>query len=127
LSPNARRPVACLCIALLALNVVACTHIKQEEARTALQPGGSVKAQNIAGVTLKDGREIRFDRNSRPDLRGDTLQAHVSRQPLAIAVTDVERVWVRSIDKTRTAILGIVAVTVIGMISSLASTDIGSF
>lgn len=124
---RARRPTASLCIVLLALNVAACTHIKREEARTVIQPGeGRVKTQNIAGVTLKDGHEIRFDRNSRPVLRGDTLQAQVDWQTLAIAVADVERVWVRSIDKTRTAILGIVALTVIGMISSLAS-DQGGF
>ena len=121
-----RRPTASLCIALLALNMLACTHIKREEAQTVIQPVGSnVKMEKIVGVTLKDGRDIRFDRYSLPALHGDTLRALVRRQPLAIPVSDLQQVWVRSISTTRTAILAIVAVTMVGMIASLASTDLG--
>ena len=125
---RARRPIASLCIALLALNGIACTHTKREEAQTVIQPGGSsVKMQKIVGVTLKDGRDIRFDRNSPPVLRGDTLHAQVGKQPLGIPVSDLQRVWVQSISTTKTTILAIAGVMIVGMISSLASTDIGSF
>jgi hypothetical protein len=121
-----RRPTASLCIALLALNMISCTHVKREEAQTVIQPVGSnVKMQNLVGVTLKDGRDIRFDRNSYPVLRGDTLLALVGRQSLPIPVSDLQLVWVRSISPTRTTILGIVVVTIVGMIASLASTDLG--
>jgi hypothetical protein len=110
---RARRPIASLCIALLALNVVECTYIKLEEAQTVIQPsGGSVKMEKIVGVTLKDGRDIRFDKNSRPVVRGDSLQAEVGKQPLAIPVSDLQRVWVQSINKTRTTIL-VIGVTVV--------------
>jgi hypothetical protein len=120
-----RRPIASRCIALLALNMVACTHIKREEAQTVIQPVGSnVKMERIVGVTLKDGRDIRFDRNSSPVLRGDTLLAFVGRQSLPIPVSDLQQVWVQSISPTRTTILAIVVVTVVGMIASFASTDI---
>ena len=124
---NRSRPTASLAIAMLTLNMVmvACTHIKREEAQTAIQPVGSnVKMERIVGVTLKDGRDIRFDRNSYPVLRGDTLHALVGRRSLPIPVSDLRQVWVQSISPTRTTILGIVAVTIVGMIASLASTDI---
>ena len=124
---NRSRPTASLAIALLTLNMVmvACNHVKREEAQTAIQPVGSnVKMEKIVGVTLKDGRDIRFDRNSYPVLRGDTLLAFVGRQSLPIPVSDLQQVWVRSISPTRTTILAIVGVTIVGMIASLASTDI---
>ena len=122
----ARRTTASLCIALLALNMVACAHIEREDAQTVIQPSGvSVPMEKIVGVTLKGGREIRFDNNSRPVVRGDSLQAQVGRQPLAIPVSDLHQVWVQSIDKTRTALVVVVGVILVGMISSLASTDIG--
>jgi hypothetical protein len=121
-----RRPTASLCIALLALNMVACTHIKREEAQAVIQPVGSnVKMEKIVGVTLKDGRDIRFDRSSPPVLRGDTLQAIFGRQPFVIPVSDLQQVWVQSISATRTTILAVAGVMIVGMISSLASTDLG--
>jgi hypothetical protein len=110
---RARRPTASLCIAMLALNPVACTHITQVEGQTIIQPtGGSVPLENIVGVTLKDGRDIRFDRNSRPVVRGDSLQAEVGKQPLAIPVSDVQRAWVQSINKKKTTFL-VIGVTVV--------------
>jgi hypothetical protein len=124
---RARRTTASLCIALLALNTVACAHIEREDAQTVIQPSGvSVPMEKIVGVTLKGGREIRFDNNSRPVVRGDTLQAEVARQPLPIPVSDLQQVWIQSISKTRTTILVVLGVLVIGIISSLAS-DQGGF
>jgi len=81
--------------------------------------------EKIVGVTLKGGREIRFDSNSRPVVRGDTLQAEVGHQPLAIPVSDLQQVWVQSISKTKTTILVVVGVIVVGMISSLSSNQGG--
>jgi hypothetical protein len=124
---RARRPTASLCLALLAGNVVACAHIEREDAQAVIQPSGArVPTERIVGVTLKSGRDIRFDDNSRAIVRGDSLQARVGRQPLAIPVSDLQQVWVQSINKTRTAILVLVGVIVVGMISSLAS-DQGGF
>lgn len=67
--------------------------------------------EKIVGVTLKDGRDIRFDEKSRAFVRGDTLQAQVGKQPLAIPVSDLQRVWVQSISKTRTT-LAVIGITV---------------
>jgi hypothetical protein len=123
----ARRPTASLCIALLALNTVACTHITQVEAPGIVQPsGGSVPAKKLVGVTLKDGREIRFDKNSRPVVRGDSLQAQVGKRPLAIPVSDVQRAWVQSVDKTTTTFLVIgVAVVLLAIAAAAAASAIG--
>ena len=124
---RARRLTTSLCIALLALNTLACAHIEREEAQTVIRPnGGSAPMQKIVGVTLKDGRDIRFDRNSRAVVRGDSIQGEVGHQSLAVPLSDVQQVWVQSISKTRTTILAIVGVLVVGIISSLAS-DQGGF
>ena len=104
---RARRPIGSLCIALLAIQ---CTHIKQQEAQTVLQSSGSeVTMKKVVGVTLKNGRDIRFDAKSRAFVRGDTLQAQVDQQRLGIPVSDLQRLWVQSVDNTRTSwlVLGI--------------------
>jgi hypothetical protein len=122
---RARRPIASFCIALLALNVVDCVHIQQHDAQTVIQPGGgTVTLDRVVGVTLKDGREIRFDKGSRPVVRGDSLQAEVGKHSMAIPVSDLQRVWVQSTDKTKTAMLAIgltVVVLVVGAAASFAS------
>ena len=108
---RARRPVASLCIALLALNVLTCSRVRREEAQTVIRPGEGAPKERIVGVTLKDGREIQFDESTRAFVSGDTLHAQVRKQPLAVPVSDLQRVWVRSVDKTRTtlAVIGITA------------------
>jgi hypothetical protein len=125
---RARRPTASLCIALLALNTVACTHITQIDAQGIIQPsGGSVPAEKIVGVTLKDGRDIRFDKNSRPVVRGDSLQAEVGKQPLAIPVSDVQRAWVQSINKPRTTflVIGVTVVLLAIVAAAVAASAVG--
>ena len=108
---HARRPVASLCVALLALNVVQCTYIKPQEAQTIVQSGKRDDAmKKVVGVTLKDGREIRFDEGTRASLRGDTLQAQVGKQPVEFPVSDLQQVLIKSVDGDRTTLL------VIGMI-----------
>ena len=117
-----RRPIASLCIALLALNVVGCAHIQREEPQTVIQPGGgSVTMDKIVGVTLKDGRDIRFDKNSRPVLRGDSLQAEVGKQPLTIPVSDLQQVWVQSTSRTGTILL-VIGLTVIVLVVAAAAS-----
>jgi hypothetical protein len=119
---RARRPISSLCIALLALNMVECSSIRREEPQTVIQPsGGSVKMEKIVGVTLKDGRDIRFDKNSRPVVRGDSLQAEVGKQPLAIPVSDLQRVWVQSINRTGTTLLVIGITVVVFVVAAAAS------
>ena len=121
-----RRPTASVCIAL-ALSIVACAHIERKEAQAVIQPsGGSGPMEKIVGVTLKDGRGIRFNKHSRAVVRGDSLQAQVGYQPVAIPVSDLRQVWVQTISKTKTTLLAIAGLVVVGMISSLAS-DQGGF
>ena len=111
---RARRPTASLCIALLALNAVGCHQINQREAQTVLQSGTSADTmKKVVGVTLKDGRDIRFDARTRAFVRGDTLQAQVEKQPVGIPVSDVQRLWVDSVNSTKTSwlILGILVAT----------------
>jgi hypothetical protein len=101
-----RRPVAPLCIALLALSLVQCTYIKREQAQAAIKPGGNeVTFKNVVGLTLKDGREIRFDEKTTAVVRGDTLQSELGKQPLAIPVSEVEQVWVQLVSNNRTSFL----------------------
>ena len=96
-----RRPIAYVCLALLA---VQCTRIKQQEAQPLLQSGqGEVTMKKVVGVTLTDGRDIRFDAKSRSFVRGDSLQAQVGGERLAMPVSDVQRLWVQSVDNTGTS------------------------
>jgi hypothetical protein len=106
----ARRPTASLCIALLALNAIGCHQINQREADPVLQSSASADTlKKVVGVTLKDGREIRFDAKSRAFVSGDTLQAQVEKQAVGIPVSDVQRLWVDSLNTTKTSwlVLGI--------------------
>lgn len=123
---RARRPIASLCIALLALSVVQCSHVKRQDAQTVVPAGGGdVVLDKVVGVTLKDGREIPFDEKSAASVRADTLWAQVFMQPMAIPVTDLQRVWVRSISKTRTtfAVIGITAGVLATVALLAAGTD----
>jgi hypothetical protein len=107
---RARRHTASLCIVLLALNAVGCHQVNQRDAATVLQSSASADTlKKVVGVTLKDGRDIRFDAKTRAFVRGDTLQGQVEKQPVAIPVSDVQRLWVDSVNSTKTSwlVLGI--------------------
>jgi hypothetical protein len=122
---HARRPVASFCIALLALNVVDCHRMTQQETRTVIPADGSTPATDrMRGVTMNDGRQIQFDKNSRAVVVRDTLRATVQGQPTAIAVSDVQRVWVESIDKARTTML--VIGTTVGVLGGLLAIAIAT-
>jgi hypothetical protein len=115
---RARRPIASLCIALLALNAVECTYVKPQEAQTIVQPGAQdATMKKIVGVTLKDGRDVRFDVGTHASLRSDTLQAQVEQQPVKFPVSDLQQVWIKSVDGDRTTLLviGLVVVALVAL------------
>jgi hypothetical protein len=121
----ARRLTASLCIALLSFNSVGCHQINQREAQTVLQSSTSADTlKKVVGVTLKDGRDIRFDAKSRAFVRGDTLQAQVEKQAVGIPVADVQRLWVDSVNSTKTSwlVLGIL-VAAFFAIGALAASE----
>jgi len=124
---HARRPVASLCITLLAFNVVGCHRITQQETRTVIAADGSaVKTDRIRGVTMNDGRQIQFDKDPKAQVLLDTLRANVQGQPTVIPVSDVQRVWLETIDKTRTsfAVLGVtVGVLAIALAVAIATKE----
>ena len=103
--------VAALCVALLALNLVQCTYVKPQEAQTIAQSTKRDETmKKVVGVTLKDGSDIRFDPGTRASLRGTPLQAQVAQQPVAFPVSNLQQVWIKSVDGNRTTLLVIVLV-----------------
>jgi hypothetical protein len=114
---RARRPVAALCVALLALNLVECTYVRPQEAQTIAQSAKRDETmKKVVGVTLKDGSDIRFDAGTRASLRGDTLQAQVREQPVTFPVSDLQQLWIKSVDGDRTTLLVIVLI-VVGLVA----------
>jgi hypothetical protein len=115
----ARRPVACLCITLLAFNV-GCHQTTQQEPRTVIPADGSTpRSEHIRGVTLNDGRQIQFDKQPAAQVVRDTLRANVQGQPTVIPVSDVQRVWIESTNKTKTSLL-VLGVTVAALAGLMA-------
>jgi hypothetical protein len=98
---------------------VGCYRVTQEEPQTIIPSGGSVPMERVVGVTLKDGRDIQFDRNSHPIVLRDTLKVDVANQLLTIPVSDVQRVWVLSVNKTPTVFVVLGAVVIALFIASL--------
>jgi hypothetical protein len=122
---RARRPVASLCIALLALNAVQCVYVKPQEAQTIVQPAGQdATMKKVVGVTLKDGRDIRFDAGTHASLRSDTLRAQVDKQPVQFPVSDLQQVWIKAVDGDRTTLL-VIVLLVAGFfaLGALAASD----
>jgi hypothetical protein len=123
---RARRPITALSMVALAFDVVSCHHVVQREADTGLRTGvdNSVTEQ-LVGLTLRDGREVRFS-NPSTVLRNDSLFAYVGGLPYAVAMADVQRVWLRKIDPTRTtlAVIGAAAgVVAVGMAIIVATKE----
>jgi hypothetical protein len=119
---RARRPAASLCLALLAFDV-SCSRVKQHEAAHVIPPGTTgALHQEIRGVTLRNGSEVRFDKSVTSYVNNDTLYSLVRGARYGVAVANVQRVWVASIDRTRTTIAVIgVAVGVIALAAAIAS------
>ena len=81
--------------------------------------------ERVVGVTLKDGRDIQFDRNSHPIVLRDTLKVDVANQLLTIPVSDVQRVWVLSVNKTPTVFAVLGALILVLAVATLATLQIG--
>jgi hypothetical protein len=113
---------------VLALNQLGCYRVTQEEPQTIIPSGRSVPMERVVGVTLKNGRDIQFDNNSNPIVRRDTIRVEVANQLLTIPVSDVQRVWVLSINKTPTVfvVLGFVVLALfLATVIAFQSLDFG--
>ncbi len=119
-----RRPTSALCLALLAFNV-SCKSVKQRERTDVIPPGMSgALHQEIRGVTLRNGREIRFDSGVTAYVNNDTLHSLVRGLPSLVPVGDVQRVWITQTSPMRTTIAVIgVAVGVIAIAGAIAAND----
>ena len=109
-----RRSVATLCLTVLALQAAGCTRTISRERTRVIPPGTTgTLAHHITGVTLRNGREVRFDARTPPFVNSDTLHAMVGREEFRAPLSDVQRVWVQSGDGPRTtyAVVGVAAAT----------------
>ena len=115
-----RRPVAALSL-LLWLNT--CVSVRQQPASEVIQPDRTV-TEKIVGVTLNDGRQIRFDQKSEVVITNDSLWTLVGHQSFHVPVSDVQRVWVERVNKTKTtiAVLGL-ALAVVAIIGAASGGD----
>lgn len=104
---RARRPVASLCLVLLAFDVVSCHHVVKAEpgAGIPLRVDNVNTTDHVVGVTLNDGREIGFDPGTPSTVAHDSLFSMVGGNPFGVAVSDVQRVWLEKIDPLRTTML----------------------
>ena len=117
---RARRPIASLCMVVLALDLAACTRVKMLDTPELVYTGqtGTLN-EHVLGVTLHDGREITFDEHMSPDVRSapkaevrnDSLFSQVAGRPYGVPLAQVQRVWIEYIDPLRTtaAVIGVVA------------------
>lgn len=75
----------------------------------------------ISAITLIDGREIHFDKGTRPLVRADTLHGQLLDAPVSVPIDSVQRVWVRKVDPARTALATVgILVGVAGIASAIA-------
>lgn len=103
---------------VLAFDVTSCHRLRQRDASEGLHTNAASETkERVAGVTLRDGTEIRFDTPRDAVLRNDTLFSVVDRREYAVPMTEVQRVWIDVVDPTRTtvavvgAVAGVMAVT----------------
>ena len=122
---SVRRPVATLCLALLAFQVTACHRQARRETASVIKPGvdGAIR-ERVRGVTLRSGEAVRFDARSRTFVRQDTLWSTASGREYAVPVADVQRVWIESIDPVRTtlAVIGVAAGIFVGVVAIALAT-----
>jgi len=103
---RARRPVASLCLAVLTLDVISCHHVVQTDPAATLSPSAEgPTGERVVGVTLNDGREIRFDPGTSSYVLNDSLFSLVNTQPYGVPISEVQRVWLEKIDPVRTTLL----------------------
>ena len=110
------RSRALLGITLLLTNVAGCY-------RTVSRPPEALRADNrIVTVTTRAGREMRLDRW--PAIAKDTLRGSSYGGPIAIAMSDVQRVKIRKFDDARTALA--VVGTVLGVLAGIVAIGISN-
>lgn len=102
---RARRPIASLCVVVLAFDVVSCHHVVKRDAGAGLPVNADNQpTEHVVGVTLTSGREIRFDAGAVTRLERDTLFSSAAQQPVVVPMHDVQRLWLEKIDPTRTTL-----------------------
>lgn len=117
-----RRPVASFCLILLSVDLAGCVarSVSRHEPAEIRPPGTDAAVEErIVGVTMRDGREIRFDLRPRATVLGDTVRAQVNGTQFAVAFSDVQRVWVSRVDAVRTAL------NTVGIVAGVAAVVVG--
>jgi hypothetical protein len=107
---RARRPVALLCLVLLSLELTGCrvSRVSRQEPDEIQPPDPATPiTERIVGATLRDGHEVRFDAKPRVEVLSDTVHAWVKGKPVAIALEDVQRVWIARTDVARSALASV--------------------
>ena len=121
---RARRPTAALCVAVLSFQA-ACYSAKPQDPG-AIIPAGTNGALNreVRRVTLRDGSEVRFDAKARAFVNNDTLYSLVRGERYGVAVKDVQRVWIESMDRGRStvAIIG-ASLAVVGVAAMVIASQ----
>jgi hypothetical protein len=103
---RARRPAASLCLVVLAFDVVSCHHVVPRESEHTIRTkaDSTTTAERVVGVTLNDGREVRFDPATPSTFVHDSLFSIVSGQPYGVPMSDVQRIWIEQVDPLRTTL-----------------------
>ena len=104
---RARRPVAALCLAIMSFDLVSCHHAVPRDPAAGIptQADSTTTVERVVGVTLADGRDVRFDRGTPSTVVHDSLFSMVEGAPYAVPVSDVQRIWLEKIDPMRTTLL----------------------
>ncbi len=105
---------------LLVLVLLFCYNSKSVDVAS-VRADSTGKGDRISAVTLIDGRQIKFEKDSRPVVLRDTLRGVVHLVPVAIPIDSVQRVWLSSVDAARStlAVIGVV-VGVAGVARAIA-------
>jgi hypothetical protein len=104
---RARRPIASLCLAILALDAVSCHRVVEREAASgiATRADSTTTVERVVGVTLTDGRDVGFDRGTPSTVVHDSLFSMVDGAPYGVPISDIQRLWLEKIDPMRTTLL----------------------
>ncbi|MEP7065366.1 MAG: hypothetical protein ABI889_04985 [Gemmatimonadota bacterium] len=115
-----RRMFVLLSSSLFAGGLLHCYHSQSVDVATIARD--SLTGRDIISeVTLIDGREIHYDKGTRPTLRGDTLRGQVHDAMLYVPIDSVQRVWIRKLDPVRTTLATVgILVAVAGVVSAIA-------
>jgi hypothetical protein len=129
-----KKPVAALLLVILLPQLTGCIihRTKQLPPEKALKPAAeppNVQWQDeaIVGVTMKDGREIRFRSGTRAYIESDTLFGlTAARKPFRAPLGDIQRVSVRRVNVGRSLLATfavLVGITGIGVLIILSTKE----